>query len=895
MSLRWAVLLTCIVAADASGQGLAGGALVGRVVDASGAAVPDAAISASAAELSGGTRTTTSQSDGRYRLAGLPGGTYRVEAGRPGFKTVVVQDVYLRAGTTAVIDVVLDISDIAEQIAVNGTAPIDVRSAAPSWSLDGSLIRNLPTTHSLFGLLNLAPGVTQDAAFGGSRLGNEVRIAGLNLSNTWSLQPWVATDYNWLASVRLVALGAGAEYGGFGGALLDAQLKAGGNEPRGYGEFRLTRRSWMDSNVGALNGTGAVIQNPPQRTLDWYDASADGGGPLHRDRLWLFTGYEQSRNHFQPALYTGDGSIDVTDRRLVLRLDAAAAAVSGGATYSYAVNRATGLGLSGFTPLEATSTDTQDDHAAKVFLTIARQSTLVDVSGRAVRSFLSSDPTAPATRAGPYPRFDLVRQQASGNVGYFADLASNRTEVAATFRTVAGRFLSAAAGVEVEQAGSRFLQGYPGGRYYYDENGVPATVFLREPDRTNSDMTRVSSFASGELLVRDSLTVSPGLRVTFNRGSIAGGPPLVSNTSVDPRLGLAWDVTRGHTTVLRGHVGRFHDSLLTNQFSYLDPQYSPEITAAVDGAGELVEISRTTATQFAVDPDLRQAFFDQVVAGMERQLGRSWTAAVDYVWRRYAAITAFIDTGSVYQPIDVVDPGPDGRRGTPDDGGLLRVFRKTNRGSERFYYTNPTDAYRRYDAVQVTASNRLVHGLQLQGSYVWSRTRGNVENGDFSNSTGPDVGINGVFSDPNRSILSDGPSTFDFTHDAKVMGVYRLPWVGGMVSGIYRYQSGLAWGRATQVPELTRNFQNVTFGIRVEPRGARRTAALSNLDLRVEKVVSFGSHRAGVYADVFNVTNQGIPDPAYRRAVMHLSGPSFGQPQFWRTPRQLQVGFRVNF
>ena len=145
---------------------------------------------------------------------------------------------------------------------------------------------------------------------------------------------------------------------------------------------------------------------------------------------------------------------------------------------------------------------------------------------------------------------------------------------------------------------------------------------------------------------------------------------------------------------------------------------------------------------------------------------------------------------------------------------------------------------------------------------------------------------------PNRAINADGPMPWDFTHEVKVLSTWRVPvWGGVNVSGVYQFHTGSAWGRAVQFPNLF-----VTFGVRIEPRGTRRTEALNTLDLRIEKTfpVVHGS-RLGVFADVFNLGNQGIPDPSARRPVFEISGPSFGQPQFWLSPRTLRAGLRLSF
>jgi hypothetical protein len=62
------------------------------------------------------------------------------------------------------------------------------------------------------------------------------------------------------------------------------------------------------------------------------------------------------------------------------------------------------------------------------------------------------------------------------------------------------------------------------------------------------------------------------------------------------------------------------------------------------------------------------------------------------------------------------------------------------------------------------------------------------------------------------------------------------------------------------------------------------------LDLRLEKVVRVARRSLGVYVDVFNVTNQGVPT-----GIMVASGPYFGNPLGWSAPRTLRAGIRLSY
>jgi len=72
---------------------------------------------------------------------------------------------------------------------------------------------------------------------------------------------------------------------------------------------------------------------------------------------------------------------------------------------------------------------------------------------------------------------------------------------------------------------------------------------------------------------------------------------------------------------------------------------------------------------------------------------------------------------------------------------------------------------------------------------------------------------------------------------------------------------------------------------------------LNNFDFRVEKTFLFGqqSRTAGVFLDIFNVNNQGIPDSEASRPVTDTSGDDFGKPREWIDARLFRLGVRFTF
>lgn len=888
-------------AAEVAGaQGIEASAIRGVVIDATGAVVPAAQVVLSGPMLIGGPRQTTSDRDGVYRFTLVPPGTYVMSANHPA-GTSRLDDIRLAGQKTLRVDLALALPDIRETAAVSVVAPvIDVTSASTPVLLDRDLLTNLPTTRVVADLMNLTPGVNVSAGLGGTQLSNPIYIDGLNTSDPQQLSPGAAFSINWLDEVQVVGIGAPAAFGDFNGVVQTARLRSGGNRIGGLAEYRSTRPSWAGTNTSELaQSTQRTLSAQSQRVVDWHDINGQLGGPIVKDRIWYFGGFQHFTNNVRPALMNGDDSIDERDRRGLVKITSAPATrlrVEG--FYEYERYSLLNDGLSPAIPVAATTTDTQPEHNWSVHATwILGDRTTFELRNAAFNSTYTFDPTAPATRSGPAAHFDIVTLVPSFNTTTYFDFESLRnTTTAALNRYIDGQFgrhhdLTAA--VEFERAVSASTYGYPGGRQYFDRDGAPYLLYEASGEwHSAPTIHRFTAYAHDNWSVTEALTIQMGLRATVHDGLVYQGSA-VSSQSLDPRIGVAWDLAADHKTVVRGHVGRYHDALLTAQFSAVDATQPPTVITSQFIDGQYVETNRSGSTSnYRIDPDLSAAYFDQATVGVERQVWPHWAVTAQFVGRRYHNLVGVLDTGTIYNPVARQDPGPDGQVGTNDDGEILTAYAIANPGHAFYYVTNPSSAYRRYSALQLIARKQYAQNWQLQASYAWSSTHGNIDDAARSNAGGPESGFNGIFANPNRAINADASSSFDFSHEVKVLGTWRFPRFGGVnLSGIYQFHTGQAWGRTAFLPGI-----QATYAVRMEPRGTRRTEALNNLDLRVEKTFDITlARRLGVFADVFNVGNQGAPDPSKIFAVEFRSGPNFGQPLNWLPPRTLRAGVRLMF
>ena len=865
--------------------------LVGTVSDATGGVLPGATLTVSSPHLIGGSQTVTSDRQGAFRVAQLTPGVYEIAAARGGFRSVTRQNIRLLAGATMTVDLHMEIAGVAGSVNVAGDSPtVDVRSSAAPTNIDDDLLQSLPIRRNLQSVANLTPGITAGVALGGTQNSNAFRVDGVNTSEPALGGNFSAFNYNWVQEAQVVSLGAGAEYGEFTGAVVNAVVRSGGNRVSGLGEYFRVRPNAADRKSNQI-------------LADW-DGSAQIGGPLIKDRLWFFTGVEYARRVTRPAGFIGP---ELTTDRAPKFITKVTGAPSPRVRLEGFVEKdspaQTGEGLGGSFRPEALWTY-QNPHTtwhARLAWTINDRTT-VEIRHGGYRGFDANEPTPPNTRSGPPSHVDADTGLYSVNVPYFTRFAPKPASLSAMLTHYADGFLGRShefkIGAEYERSTARDEFGYPAGRQYYDVGGEADTVVLHDMEIYDPRSTRASFYAQDAWTITDKLTISPGVRLTMNRGSIPGKGRVFSTNPVSPRIGAAWDVTADHKTVIRAHYGRYHDALLNNQFQFMDTGAVPvTIVAAVLGPNRFQEVSRfDPATGVGMDPDITQSFVDQYFLGVEREVFRDLSVRVDGVRRNFTNFMGFVDTRSIYEPVQRQDPGPDGRAGTADDGALLTVFNKTNPGREFFLFTNPAGAFRRYTAFDIVARKRYSRNWQMLASYTRSRTVGNINNRTGSNagSIVTDAGQRGAFANPNQAINGEGPTAFDYTHEVKISSQYRVPfWQGLNISGIYRYRSGLAWGRTVSIRGLRQGPET----IRIEPRGTRRLPALNGLDLRVEKTFHIGSvaRTLGVFVDVFNVNNQQIPNSDNRFAVNEASGSRFGAPGPLTDPRTLRIGLRFAF
>ncbi|HET7442677.1 MAG TPA: TonB-dependent receptor [Terriglobales bacterium] len=283
------------------------GRILGTVTDPSGALVAGATVAVSDVQR-GVTRTLTTDQDGAYVAPDLQPGLYKVRVVAKGFKTVERVNVPLEVAKDVRIDIALQPGEVSQTVEVMEEVPlVDTNSSTLGGTLSNKEINDLPLNGRNYeNLLQLRPGVMRYPGGGFSTTSanglraedNAYLIDGLFNSEPFSGQSiingaGIAGDSATILPVDAIQefnlqQNPPAEYGWKPGAIVNVGLKSGTNSLHGtaYGFYR-------DTIFDARNFFNSDTSPKTPRSLKQFGATL--GGPIIRDKLFFFGGYEGQR------------------------------------------------------------------------------------------------------------------------------------------------------------------------------------------------------------------------------------------------------------------------------------------------------------------------------------------------------------------------------------------------------------------------------------------------------------------------------------------------------------------------------------------------------------------------------------------------------------------------
>src|SRR5271170_5350419 len=99
------------------------GSVAGIVTDASGRAMPDAAVTLTSMGTNE-TRTMQSEASGGYTFVNILPGNYRLEAQKTGFKAFRRENILVEVGSSFKVDIQMQVGAISQTVEVTSTTPL---------------------------------------------------------------------------------------------------------------------------------------------------------------------------------------------------------------------------------------------------------------------------------------------------------------------------------------------------------------------------------------------------------------------------------------------------------------------------------------------------------------------------------------------------------------------------------------------------------------------------------------------------------------------------------------------------------------------------------------------------------------------------------------------------
>lgn len=880
------IALMLALLADAPHAQQITGNLEGRVLDMQGQPLAETNITVTGPSLQG-TRGSTSDKRGYFRVLALPAGLYTVKISLLGYQAISYDNVSIRLGKTTFMGEIRLQSQAIEMpaITVSGARPlIDPASTTAGGNLVAEDYAILPVERNYRNITTLLPQVNSSfigdgiGFCGATGLENKYYIDGVDVTDPWRGRTATNLPYNFVKEIEVRAGGYEAEYRSALGGIVNVITYSGGNLLHGQAfGFYANNRFADEPRQGALEpGKGDFAQ---------FDAGLSLGGPLARDKLWFFVAYNPTFEREDVKIpgirfYNDHSTTHIFAGKLTLRASEKnnlALTISGDPSKRRAVGEI--YGAFG-TPSAFANPDPYlaDLRFGSVNVSLNGNHILNDrfMLATSLSQLRRKEQYLPATDRGRSQPLFIDAANGIWSGGYPINLDDLSVQ---SFASIKGTLISGnhtlKTGLEYKE--NRLDHNMYGGAvmsfgataYLYSFVSQKGTVSNRMP----------ASFIQDSWQLSDRLRINIGLRWDgqFLVGSNAKVVQRI-NHQFQPRLGLIYQPGETGSQKIFGSFGRFYQELATflstlyhiegSRLLYITYDHDPRLDPS---RGDSLSVG-TSQIRPEVN-DLDGQHFDEFTVGYERAVGKNFKIGLRGVYR---TLRDAIEDGHVPTANDFFYGNP--------GKGLLSIYPKATRD---------------YTSLELTLEKFGSQRFNFLASYVWSRNYGNYSGLFDMESIFAAPNSGGNFNDSVLMLNSTGLLTNDRTHAFKLSGSYR--WDFGVTVGTaFSWLSGTPLNEygGTTIPGYTgflrqrgtagRTPSILDFNLRVAYDFAKRDRAV----LRPRVILDafhIGSRRQSVnfeqihYFDLDENGNQTNPNPIYGHATKY-------QP-----PMAVRLGLEVGF
>ena len=303
------VCLFCLTFSGASGAQTVTATLQGQILDPSGSVIPKAKVTA-VNKGTGLSRSAETSATGSYEVPALPAGEYTVTAQISGFQTQT-KDVTLEVGQTAALDFTLAVGSVSEITTVQATSEVTEPTRTQiSDVITERQIQDLPVNGREFiDFALLSPGVqigdttsgstdvivepVTKLSFAGQNIHfNFIAVDGADDVSTASGIQRGTPPQESVQEFRVINTDYTTQFGRATAGIVNIITRSGTNDWHGA-LYEYFRNDALDAK--------SILSAPGFNVLHQNQFGADIGGPIQKDKTFIFANYEGQRQDESPT------------------------------------------------------------------------------------------------------------------------------------------------------------------------------------------------------------------------------------------------------------------------------------------------------------------------------------------------------------------------------------------------------------------------------------------------------------------------------------------------------------------------------------------------------------------------------------------------------------------
>jgi hypothetical protein len=922
------------------------------IEDSTGGRLPGVSV-----ELTGPVnQTQVTDAQGQARFLNLPVGTYTVNAGLSGFNSYANTSVQVVSGSSTPLVARLGVAGTSETVNVSAATPlIDLKRDTTTTNVTLEELQNLPSARDPWAVMQTVPTVYMDRVnVGGSESGQQ---SGYNAKgaqetdNTWSIDGVPVTDmgatgssafyYDFDSFQEMAVTTGGADaQNPTGGVQLNMVLRKGVNKPHGDARIYFENQDLQSVNISqSLADALGNTSGKGNRTDKYQDYGFDLGGPVLKDRLWVWG--TMAKTDINLLTLTGDSDKTVF-KNYALKVDGQASqSIRGNFTFYENNKIKTGRSVGPTRPPETAWNQTGPTKYYKGegnFVVGARlfaSAKVAHVNGGfelAPAGGLDTDYYFDdgGVAHNSFYQYQSIRPQ--DYVGADANYFSGKHEL-----KFGGAWRSTP--VTTDQI-------WPASHLIATWDGYPNLFVQVARDYQSATTAKYFNGFVTDTISLDRLTLIGGVRFDHQESSLGNAtvpgvagiaimpalnapavPGVFKWNNVTPRVGVTYAMDESRKMVARASYAMFASQLPGDEAKFISPiQYSYAYYNAVDlngdGKAQINEIlfnqglvsssgfdptnPARLSTVNAVDTKVKAPITHELLFGVDREIVANFGVSATFTYRRMNDITWKVPTG--VRSADYIQTGV--LSGTlPEVGSYsvpLYALRPGVNVPAGQTETNRPGYHQRYWGLEFSATKRMANKWMARLGFStndWREYFDDPAVAIIDPTPAPALRL------PNRPFagpLVNGGLTVRKSGGSGKSNIFLVaPKYQIVANGSYQGPWGFNFGANLVARQGYAEpfFQsNVSTG---DPLGRKevlltqtvddfRLPAVTSLDGRIEKRFTFGSAHIALAFDVFNVLNSGtVLGKQYDARLTGATG--FGNVLEIMNPRIARLGARFTF